>query len=93
MASSGGLTDEQIENIQALTERLDQDPVEQQQSVVPLYQLPPQALKGQLSEDGSTLVMPLFFNEGADAEQLEQGIEALEQKHKTSSGQTRSMWL
>ncbi|MEK4114151.1 RND superfamily putative drug exporter [Paenibacillus sp. DS2363] len=77
---AGGLTDEQIENIQALTERLDQDPVEQQQSVVPLYQLPPQALKGQLSEDGSTLVMPLFFNEGADSEQLKEAIEALEQK-------------
>lgn len=77
---AGGLTDEQIQNIQALTERLDQDPVEQQQSVVPLYQLPPQALKGQLSEDGSTLVMPLFFNEGADSEQLKEAIEALEQK-------------
>ncbi|NUU77131.1 MMPL family transporter [Paenibacillus xylanilyticus] len=77
---AGGLTDQQIEQIQALTERLDQDPVEQQQAVVPLYQMPPQALKGQLSEDGSTLVMPLFFNEGADSEQLKEGIEAVEQK-------------
>ncbi|MDN8591103.1 hypothetical protein B2I21_15250 [Chryseobacterium mucoviscidosis] len=83
---AGGLTDEQIENIQALTERLDQDPVEQQQSVVPLYQLPPQALKGQLSEDGSTLVMPLFFNKEADSSQLKEGIEALEQKTKDIFG-------
>ncbi|MCM3173935.1 MMPL family transporter [Paenibacillus sp. MER 99-2] len=77
---AGGLTDEHIKQIQALTERLDQDPVEEQQAVVPLYQLPPQAIQGQLSEDGSTLVMPLFFNEGADAEQLEKGIDALQEK-------------
>lgn len=77
---AGGLTDRQIEQIQALTERLDQDPVEQQQTVVPLYQLPPQAIKGQLSEDGSTLVMPLFFNETADSGQLKEGIKGLEQK-------------
>ncbi|MDR6723056.1 RND superfamily putative drug exporter [Paenibacillus amylolyticus] len=77
---AGGLTDEHIKQIQALTERLDQDPVEEQQAVVPLYQLPPQAIQGQLSEDGSTLVMPLFFNEGADAEQLEKGIDALKEK-------------
>lgn len=77
---AGGLTDRQIEQIQALTERLDQDPVEQQQTVVPLYQLPPQAIKGQLSEDGSTLVMPLFFNETADSDQLKAGIEGLERK-------------
>lgn len=77
---AGGLTDRQIEQIQALTERLDQDPVEQQQTVVPLYQLPPQAIKGQLSEDGSTLVMPLFFNETADSGQLKEGIEGLERK-------------
>ncbi|CAM2799406.1 MMPL family transporter [Paenibacillus taichungensis] len=83
---AGGLTDEQIKNIQALTERLDQDPVEQQQSVVPLYQLPPQALKGQLSEDGSTLVMPLFFNQEADSSQLKEGIAALEQKTKDIFG-------
>lgn len=77
---AGGLTDRQIEQIQALTERLDQDPVEQQQAVVPLYQLPPQAVKGQLSEDGSTLVMPLFFNETADSDQLKEGIAGLERK-------------
>lgn len=77
---AGGLTDRQIEQIQALTERLDQDPVEQQQTVVPLYQLPPQAIKGQLSEDGSTLVMPLFFNETADSGQLKEGIKGLERK-------------
>lgn len=84
--NSAGLTDDQIQQIQALTERLEQDPVEQQQSVVPLHKLPPQALKGQLSEDGSTIVMPLFFNKDADSEQLKEGVEALEEKAKAIFG-------
>ncbi|CAI6080758.1 Apo-petrobactin exporter [Paenibacillus sp. JJ-100] len=84
--NSAGLTDDQIQQIQALTERLEQDPVEQQQSVVPLHKLPPQALQGQLSEDGSTIVMPLFFNKDADSEQLKEGIEAVEEKAKAIFG-------
>lgn len=76
----GGLQDEDLTNLQQLTEELTSEPVANQSLVVPLHELPPPALDAQLSEDRSTIILPVFFDEAADAAALEEGIKQLEVK-------------
>ncbi|GAK40143.1 hypothetical protein TCA2_2633 [Paenibacillus sp. TCA20] len=76
----GGLQDEDLTNLQQLTEELTSKPVANQSLVVPLHELPPPALDAQLSEDRSTIILPVFFDEAADAAALEEGIKQLEVK-------------
>ncbi|MFD2703358.1 MMPL family transporter [Paenibacillus shunpengii] len=76
----GGLQDEDLTNLQQLTEELTSEPVANQSQVVPLHELPPPALDAQLSEDRSTIILPVFFDEAADAAALEEGIKQLEVK-------------
>ncbi|MCM3785523.1 MMPL family transporter [Neobacillus mesonae] len=76
----GGLEPEDLTSLQQLTEELTSEPVASQSAVVPLHELPPPALDAQLSEDGSTIILPVFFEESADAGALEEGIKELEAK-------------
>ncbi|CAI6016317.1 MMPL family transporter [Cohnella sp. JJ-181] len=73
----GGLADEDLEGIRELAEKWTSAPVPHQTSVPPLHQIPAEALKAELSEDGSTLVTPVFFDKKADADQLEEGVSEL----------------
>lgn len=82
----GGLQDEDLTNLQQLTEELTSEPVANQSQVVPLHELPPPALDAQLSEDRSTIILPVFFDEAADAAALEEGIKQLEVKAKELYG-------
>jgi len=74
----GGLTDADLAGIQSIAAQLTATPVPYQAAVPPLHQLPPQALKSQLSEDGSTFVSPVLFDRGADADRLKEGISELQ---------------
>lgn len=73
----GGLKDADLDIVRKLAEQWTKAPVPHQTAVPPLHQLPPEALKAQLSKDGSTLVTPVFFDKNADTEQLKEGVEAL----------------
>lgn len=72
-----GLGTEDLTKLQELTLQLEENPVPHQTAVIPLHKLPPQALSAQLSEDGSTLVLPVFFEDEADAEELGQGLDGI----------------
>ncbi|NMO94492.1 MMPL family transporter [Paenibacillus lemnae] len=72
---TGGLSDEDLGNIQKLYAKLTEDPVPYQAGeVIPFDKLPLPALKQQLSEDGESLVTPVFFEASAGAEGTEEGL-------------------
>ncbi|WP_372632388.1 MMPL family transporter [Cohnella sp.] len=73
LRKGAGLAESDLEDVRKLTEKLSASPVPYQTSVPPLHALPPQALLGQLSDDGSTLVVPVLFDKQADAERLKEG--------------------
>jgi len=75
-----GLTDAELQHIQALYGALADSPVPYQTSVPPLHQLPLPALQSELSADGSTLVAPVFFAKSADVDQLKEGVELLKKR-------------
>ncbi|MBB6673943.1 MMPL family transporter [Cohnella nanjingensis] len=77
---AGGLQDADLANVQKLARQLTEAPAPNMTSVPPLHQMPLQALKAQLSEDGSTLVTPVFFGKQADADQLKEGVEKLKEE-------------
>ncbi|WP_040950452.1 MMPL family transporter [Gorillibacterium massiliense] len=74
---SGGLSNEDLTNMQKLTEELEQKPLPDQTSVVPLHRMPLPALKATLSQDGSTLVLPVLFAKGLDASKLKTSLDSL----------------
>ncbi|MDF2606657.1 MAG: hypothetical protein K0S34_852 [Bacillales bacterium] len=77
---SSGLTNVDLQNIQKLTQDLEQNPSEYQSSVVPLHRLPIPALKAQISSDGTTLILPVTFKKGASSEEMEKGIINISEK-------------
>lgn len=70
----GGLTQEDLQHIGNLTLALDKNPLSGQKAVAPFYRMPAEALRSQASEDQSTIVMPLFFDENFDADQLKESV-------------------
>lgn len=69
-----GLSPDDYKKIQNLYTSLEETPVPFQEMVPPFSKMPPQALGESASENGSTLVTPVFFDEGATTEQLEEGL-------------------
>lgn len=70
----GGLTDTDLQRIQQFTERLSKHPVPYQTSVPPLHQMSLHELKTRLSEDGSTIVSPVFFSKRAQSNEWKEGV-------------------
>ena len=72
-----GLEMSDIQNIQSLYGELAENPLQKQQSVPPFAQLPPQALMGSLSENGKSIVTPIFFEETIDTDVLKENYEEI----------------
>mgnify|MGYP003492806765 CR=1 FL=1 len=72
-----GLEMSDIQNIQSLYGELAENPLQKQQSVPPFAQLPPQALMGALSENGKSIVTPIFFEETIDTDVLKENYEEI----------------
>lgn len=83
----GGLTDADLENVRKLSAELAASPVPHQTSAPPIHEMPPQALKAQLSEDRSTFVSPVLFDRQADADQLKEGVERIKENAKRLFGE------
>ena len=76
----GGIKSEDLSRVQKLYAELGSAPVSYQEFVPPLDQVPAQALKAQLSKDGSTLVTPVLFSSSASSDQLKEGTEQLKKQ-------------
>ncbi|MDR7238933.1 MMPL family transporter [Neobacillus drentensis] len=77
---STGMTNEDLSLIQKYSMELDKNPVNSQDSVVPFYQFPLPVLKQQLSQDGTTLILPVTFEKGTDKEIIADGLSAFKEK-------------
>lgn len=82
----GGMSEEALIHITAVYAKLAQQPLAHQNFVPPLGQLPPQALKASLSEDGSTLVTPVLFDKNADSDQLGEALTQMKELIRTETG-------
>lgn len=83
---AGGFAEGELARIQGMAGSLEKEPLPHQQSVVPIHRMPAEALKAQLSKDGGTLVLPVFFKKSADADALKEGIAALKERTEQAFG-------
>lgn len=72
-----GLTEEDFSLIQQLSKGLADSPLKAQGKLIPLHQLPAPALLQMASEDGTTLVQPILFEEATETELLKENVEAI----------------
>ena len=81
-----GLNDKDLANIQALYKKVGEDPLEGQTTIPPFAQLPPQALAASLSENGTSLVTPMFFSEELNTQKLEHNLEVIREYTEEVTG-------
>jgi RND superfamily putative drug exporter len=74
----GGLTDADYGHLTSLTSHFTANPALGQQLVVPFDKIPLPVLKEQASKDGSTIVLPFFFEKGLDSADITKAIDAVE---------------
>lgn len=72
-----GITIEDVSAIQKIYQNLAVEPLKLQAGLPPIGNLPPQALMGSISENGMSLVTPIFFEKGASTEILKGNLESL----------------
>lgn len=72
-----GLSDEDLQSIQQFSADLQKADLEAA-TVTPFQDIPLPALKEQLSDDGTTLVMPILFDNGTATETVEAGLEKIQ---------------
>lgn len=82
-----GLTEADAAKLQAITQQLETEPLPAQTMVPPLHKLPPQALFGSYSEDGTTIVVPVFFDAAAETDVLGEAVTALQEETERLIGE------
>ncbi|MBP1989276.1 MMPL family transporter [Paenibacillus eucommiae] len=83
---AGGLQDEDITAVQNVAKQLQDSPLESQTGILPLDQMPLPAVKGVISNDGTTLVLPVTFMEATETDVLNQNIDKLKDITKSAVG-------
>ncbi|MFD0959606.1 MMPL family transporter [Paenibacillus chungangensis] len=73
-----GLTEQDYSYTQQLTTKLMNEPLESQGELIPLDRMPLPALISLASEDGTTFVQPISFQEGTETELLKHNLEKLQ---------------
>ncbi|WP_332651282.1 MMPL family transporter [Lysinibacillus sp. 54212] len=72
-----GLVKEDLQQIQGLYKRLEVAPLTAQTVLPPLHQLPVEALQSMVSENGKSIVTPVFFDESANADISKENLATL----------------
>ena len=82
-----GLDMSDIQNIQSLYGELAENPLQEQKSIPPFAQLPPQALMGSVSENGKSIVTPIFFEETIDTDVLKENYKEIKAVTEDMTGE------
>ncbi|HWK21849.1 MAG TPA: MMPL family transporter [Ureibacillus sp.] len=69
-----GLEKADLESIKALYKELAEDPLDEQTTLPPLGDIPTEALLGSVSENGKSIVTPVFFDESVDTDVLKENL-------------------
>lgn len=72
-----GLKDKDFQQVTKLYKHLKESPLSEQSFIPPLGDIPAQALKTSVSEDGTSLVTPVFMNEKASSDDLTDNLSSL----------------
>src|SRR5690606_253533 len=83
----GGLNEQDYGHMQALTAELAATPLEGQESVIPLHQMPAPALMGMASEDESTFVLPVSFESHLETEIVKENLHAMQESIERLTGE------
>ena len=77
-----GLSEQDIQNIQALYGVLAQNPTKGQLELPPFHQMPSQALVASISENGKSLVTPVFYDKGVNTDALKENLAFITESSK-----------
>ncbi|MCA0754156.1 MMPL family transporter [Paenibacillus sp. N4] len=80
-----GLTEEDVSRIQSLARQLAEEPLAGQLESVPLHEMPAPAVMQLASEDKTTLVQPVSFEEKVETEQLKENLELVQGEIKNNA--------
>lgn len=72
-----GIGKRDLQQIQSLYKQLESEPLAAQATLPPLHQLPVEALQGMISENGKSIVTPVFFDESANSDISKENLETL----------------
>ncbi len=72
-----GLEVTDLQGIQSLYKQLAAEPLEAQATLPPLHELPTEALLSMVSENGKSIVTPIFFDDTANSDILKPNLEKL----------------
>ncbi|GAA0341679.1 MMPL family transporter [Bacillus carboniphilus] len=81
-----GLGDEEIQQIRSVVQDLSENPLPDQKMIPPLHTIPEEVLMGQVSENGKTFIMPVFFNDGVDATRLKENVSEMSERAESLIG-------
>lgn len=81
-----GLSDDDLQHIQQAAGKLAEHPLPDQLMIPPIHQIPLQGLRMQVSENGTSLIMPVLFDSEADADRLKENIFEMERLVETTLG-------
>ncbi|WP_077625085.1 MMPL family transporter [Sediminibacillus massiliensis] len=73
----GGLTEDDLEAVQSIYKKLEEQPLDHQSMIPPFGDMPVEALAESTSEDGEALTTPVFFESAVSTEQLENSLNQL----------------
>ena len=82
-----GLEIEDIQGIQKLYKELANNPLEGQSTLPPFGDLPPEALLASVSENGSSIVTPVFFEETVDVEVVKENLAKIKEITEENMGE------
>lgn len=69
-----GLEKEDIQSIQAIYKELTENPLKSQTTLPPFGDLPTEAILGSISENGTSIVTPVFFDEKVNTDTLKENL-------------------
>ncbi len=82
-----GLSPTDLRDIERAAKSLEQRPVPGQMSIPPVFKLPPVALKGFESKDGTTFVLPVNFKSSVSTNELQSSVTTMEKQITSALGQ------
>lgn len=81
-----GLDTSELQLIQDVIANLADNPLPEQVMIPPLHNMPIDVFAQQVSEDGTTMIMPVFFQNETDSEVLESNMQMMAERMETVIG-------
>lgn len=72
-----GISEQEIQQIQSLYAELAANPTKGQLTLPPFHELPLQALMGSISDNGKSIVTPVFFDKSTNTDTLKENLAAI----------------